>query len=132
VVDGGKRAITHWSVLERSRFKVPGGDGWVSLIECRLETGRTHQVRVHLSHLGHPLIGDTTYQRPLYKPRTQIPAGLREAVKGVDHQLLHARMLGFIHPVTGERVEYECEPPEDYAAVLDALGLSIQTRTPTR
>ncbi len=125
VVEGGKRAVTHWSVVSRAKFKVPGGDGWVSWIQCRLETGRTHQVRVHLSSLGHPLIGDTMYHRPLYKPRTQVPKEIREAVKQVDHELLHARMLGFAHPVTGERIEYQSDPPADYMAVLDSLGLSI-------
>jgi len=121
VVAGGKRAVTHWRVLERFRFKVPSGEGWVSLFECRLETGRTHQVRVHLSHLGHPLLGDPMYTRPSYKPRTQLPAGLREAVAGLDHQLLHAVSLGLEHPVTGERVACESEPPEDYQQVLSLL-----------
>lgn len=121
VVGGGKRAITHWSVVERMKFSVPGGDGWCSLIECRLETGRTHQVRVHLSHLGHPLLGDPMYTKPAYKPRTQVPSAIREALKPVDHQLLHAMELGFDHPVTGERIERSSTVPDDYAAVLDAL-----------
>ena len=121
VVGGGKRAITHWSVVERMRFSVPGGDGWCSWIECRLETGRTHQVRVHLSHLGHPLLGDPMYTKPAYKPRTQVPAAIRMALKPVDHQLLHAIELGFDHPVTGERIERSSSVPLDYAAVLEAL-----------
>ncbi len=121
VVPGGKRAVTHWRVVERFRFKVPGGEGWATWFECRLETGRTHQVRVHLSHLGHPLLGDPMYTRPSYKPRTQLPVGLREAVAGLDHQLLHAVSLGFVHPVTGERVACDSEPPEDYLRVLAAL-----------
>jgi len=121
VVGGGKRAITHWAVVERMKFSVPGGDGWCSLIECRLETGRTHQVRVHLGHLGHPLLGDPVYTKPSYKPRTQVPAAIREALKGVDHQLLHAVELGFDHPVTGARVERSSPVPNDYAAVLTAL-----------
>ncbi len=121
VVSGGKRAVTHWRVVERFRFKVPGGEGWVSWFECRLETGRTHQVRVHLSHLGHPLVGDPMYTRPTYKPRTQLPADLRDAVSELDHQLLHAVSLGFIHPVTGVRVERESDPPQDYQRVLKLL-----------
>jgi len=121
VVGGAKRAITHWKVLERFRFKVPGGDGWCSLIECRLETGRTHQVRVHLGHLGHPLVGDPMYTKPAYKPRTQVPAAIREALAPVDHQLLHAVELGFEHPVTGERIEQRRDVPDDYQRVLDAL-----------
>jgi 23S rRNA pseudouridine1911/1915/1917 synthase len=121
VVHGGKRAVTHWEVVERFRFKVPGGEAWVSWIACRLETGRTHQVRVHLSHLGHPLLGDPMYTKPSYKPRTQLPEGLRAVVGPLDHQLLHAVSLGLTHPLTGERVVRESAPPEDYQQVLAAL-----------
>ena len=121
VVSGGKRAVTHWEVIERFRFKVPSGEGWVTWIGCRLETGRTHQVRVHLSHLGHPLLGDPAYTKPSYRPRAHIPEHLRSVVGGLDHQLLHAVLLGVRHPVTGEHVERSSEPPADYQAVLAAL-----------
>ena len=121
VVHGGKRAVTHWEVIERFRFKVPGGEGWMSWIACRLETGRTHQVRVHLSHLGLPLVGDPMYTKPSYKPRTQLPDALRSVVHPLDHQLLHAVSLGLSHPVSGERVRRESAPPEDYQRVLDVL-----------
>lgn len=121
VVHGGKRAVTHWEVVERFRFKVPGGEGWMSWIACRLETGRTHQVRVHLSHLGHPLVGDPMYTKPSYKPRTQLPEALRAVVTPLDHQLLHAVSLGLTHPVSGERVSRDSEPPEDYQRVLAVL-----------
>jgi 23S rRNA pseudouridine1911/1915/1917 synthase len=124
VMPGGKHAVTHWRLLERARFKVPSGMGNLSLLECRLETGRTHQVRVHLSHLGHPIVGDTTYDRPVYKPRNYLPAGLREAVGAIDHPLLHARLLGFEHP-DGSRMQRESMLPDDYQAVLDAAGIAV-------
>jgi 23S rRNA pseudouridine1911/1915/1917 synthase len=119
VVNSGKRAVTHWRVIERARFKVAGGEGWVTWFECKLETGRTHQVRVHLSDLGHPLVGDPMYTRPSYKPRTQLPQALREAVAAIDHQLLHAVSLGLTHPVSGEHVACEQPLPADYQQVLD-------------
>ena len=116
----GKHAITHWRVLGESalRREGRGGGGVVSLVECRLETGRTHQIRVHLSHLQRPILGD-----PLYGGRRRLPGALAEAMAEVDHQLLHAWCLGFDHPTRGERVDFTTPVPEDYARVLDALGL---------
>lgn len=122
VVASGKRAVTHWRVLGSARLPAQGrGVGLaVSLLECRLETGRTHQVRVHLAHLGHPVLGD-----PVYGRKGAPPEALREALAGVDHQLLHARRLGFTHPVTGERASFESDPPTDFLAVLAASGLRL-------
>jgi 23S rRNA pseudouridine1911/1915/1917 synthase len=124
VMPGGKHAVTHWRLLERARFKVPSGMGNLSLLECRLETGRTHQVRVHLSHLGHPLVGDATYNRPVYKPRSHLPDGLREAVGAIDHPLLHARLLGFEHP-DGSHIERESMLPDHFRTVLEAAGIPV-------
>ena len=93
----GREAITHWTVLAR----YPG----YTHVECRLETGRTHQIRVHLAHLGHPLLGDTVY-------------GGKKPVPGLAGQCLHARRLRFVHPSTGEPVELECPLPEWFQDVL--------------
>ena len=96
----GRPAVTHWSVLARYR-------GFTH-VECRLETGRTHQIRVHLSSIGHPLLGDTVY-------------GSRKPWPGLAGQCLHARRLKFIHPSTGRPVELECPLPDWFQAVLRKL-----------
>jgi 23S rRNA pseudouridine1911/1915/1917 synthase len=105
VSDNGRRAVTHWKRLAVGKA--------ISLVECRLETGRTHQVRVHLHHLGHGVVGD-----PLYRPR-----GTPGSAPLVDHQLLHAFRLGFDHPATGERVTFETPPPADFLATLASLAI---------
>jgi 23S rRNA pseudouridine1911/1915/1917 synthase len=102
----GKKAVTHWVVRERL--------GRVTLLECRLETGRTHQVRVHLSEQGWPLVGD-----PVYAKGRAAPPELSAQLEGVDHQLLHAFRLAFTHPITGEALAFETEIPADYQGVLE-------------
>jgi len=108
----GKRAVTHW--------KVTGRYGQVSAVELRLETGRTHQIRVHLSEAGHPLLGD-----PVYGGAGRLPglkdAQLRALVKGLGRQALHARTLGFIHPVSGEYLEFSAPLPEDMQSIVEYL-----------
>ena len=96
----GRPAVTHWRVLAR----YPGH----THVECRLETGRTHQIRVHLASIGHPLLGDTVY-------------GSKKPYPGLAGQCLHARKLIFRHPRTGERVELECPLPDWFQGVLDKL-----------
>ena len=93
----GREAVTHWTVLAR----YPG----YTHVECRLETGRTHQIRVHLASIGHPLLGDTVY-------------GAKKPVPGLAGQCLHARRLRFVHPATGEPVELECPLPDWFQEVL--------------
>jgi 23S rRNA pseudouridine1911/1915/1917 synthase len=106
----GKHAITHYRTLERLDH--------CSLIECRLETGRTHQVRVHLASIGHALIGDPVYGRT--------PAALRPVIKalGFERQALHAARLGFIHPVTGNALSFASELPGDMRELIDQAGHS--------
>jgi len=108
----GRKAITHWKVLERL--------GPLSLVECKLETGRTHQIRVHLAEMGFPIVGD-----PLYIDNPRKAKALSEkhkelgaACAALDHQLLHAAVLGFIHPASKESVRFESEPPVDFQNVL--------------
>ncbi len=96
----GRRAVTHWEVLARY--------GGYTYLKCRLETGRTHQIRVHLAHLGHPLLGDVVY-------------GAKKPVPGLAGQCLHAKKLSFLHPRTGERITVECPLPDWFRAVLDRL-----------
>jgi 23S rRNA pseudouridine1911/1915/1917 synthase len=106
-VSGGRHAVTHWQVRER----LPGA----TLVEVQLETGRTHQIRVHWKDAGHPLVGDRTYGRP---PRD---ARLREVSRTLGRQALHAYLLGFCHPRTGQPVRVTSEPPADLQAALAAL-----------
>jgi 23S rRNA pseudouridine1911/1915/1917 synthase len=114
VRSGGRRAVTHWTRL--------GTAGTVSLLACTLETGRTHQVRVHLSEQGWPVLGDTMYARRGHKP----PATLRDLVDDTGSRpLLHAWILAFDHPRTSERTVLTAAPPPDFTAVLDALGLPV-------
>lgn len=96
----GREAVTHWTVLERF-------SGY-TYIQCRLETGRTHQIRVHLASIGHPLLGDIVY-------------GAKRPYPGLAGQCLHARRLSFVHPRTGERVTVESPLPDWFSQVLDKL-----------
>ena len=101
VVANGRPAITHWEVIARY--------GGYTHVRCRLETGRTHQIRVHMAHIGHPILGDTVY-------------GAKRAVPGLQGQCLHAVGLRFIHPRTGEVVECSCPLPEEFREVLRKLA----------
>ena len=100
VVPTGRRAVTHWEVIAR----YPG----VTHLRCRLETGRTHQIRVHMAYIGHPILGDTVY-------------GAKKPVPGLTGQCLHATGLRFIHPRTGEPVELHCPLPPEFTAMLQKL-----------
>ena len=110
----GKRAVTHWRVLERF--------GYVTLVECRLETGRTHQIRVHMSHIGHPLFADERYGGMEIRKGT-IYAKYRQFIRNCfeicPRQALHARTLGFVHPTTGKTLRFESRLPDDMVMLLD-------------
>ena len=112
VRDDGKDAVTHYRLRERFRAH--------TALECRLETGRTHQIRVHMAHLKHPIVGD-----PLYGGSLRLPKGASDeliaALRGFKRQALHAEVLAFAHPVTGEAIRCEAPLPEDMRALMAAL-----------
>jgi 23S rRNA pseudouridine1911/1915/1917 synthase len=119
----GREAITHWRLIEKfgaDRDKKP----LASLIGCRLETGRTHQIRVHMAHIGHPLLADSVYGGGFFTKAKQLPEEAQKALKALGRQALHARALGFGHPVTKEALLFESEPPEDFAGLVEALRRS--------
>ena len=101
----GKEAVTHYRVLERF--------GRYTFIEAQLETGRTHQIRVHMAYIKHPLLGDALY-------------GPEKNRAGASRQMLHAQTLGFVHPTSGEEMVFECEPPEDFGKVLGLLRSGVR------
>lgn len=112
VRDGGRPAVTHYRVREKYRAH--------ALLQCVLESGRTHQIRVHMAHAGWPLVGDPLYGNGLRLPRGAAPR-LAELLRGFKRQALHAEHLAFAHPVTGEALAFDAEPPQDFLDLLDAL-----------
>ncbi len=112
VRDGGREAITH--------FRVARGFQGLALLDIRLETGRTHQIRVHLAHLGHPVVGDPAYGGRARSP-AGAPASVRDAVRGFGRQALHARALRLRHPTRGISLHWKAEEPEDFRRLLALL-----------
>ncbi len=118
VVASGKPARTHVDIVERF--------GSVTLLRCRLETGRTHQIRVHLAAIGHPLVGD-----PTYRGRRAIGVTVPDVVRAFPRQALHAQRLGLVHPVTRAAMQWEAALPADFASLVAALRECDRTeRTP--
>ncbi|MEQ9691389.1 MAG: RluA family pseudouridine synthase [Bauldia litoralis] len=116
---GGRHAITHFAVAER--YGAAGKPPIASLIECRLETGRTHQIRVHLASIAHPVIGDRGYGAGFATKAARLPEPARSVVSAFPRQALHAFRLGFEHPATHEALHFERPPPADMIALTDAL-----------
>jgi 23S rRNA pseudouridine1911/1915/1917 synthase len=119
---GAREARSHYRVVEE--YAQPRARPFASWIEVTLETGRTHQVRVHLTGLGHSLLGDPAYGTPGERATKwlALPGAIREAVEAMPGQALHARVLGFKHPLTGEPLRFEAEPPPAFARLREALG----------
>lgn len=113
---GGRYALTRYRTV-----RVLAG-GLASLLECRLETGRTHQIRVHMAEAGHPLIGDPLYGRTRTKSLAKLSGEARDFVTGFSRQALHAVSLGFTHPVSGEWKMFESAPPEDIERLIMSLS----------
>jgi len=124
----GREAVTHWRV-ERVFSDARGARA--SLLRCRLETGRTHQIRVHMAHIGHPVMGDPTYAAGFRTKAEQLSSAARRALDELGRQALHATLLGFRHPITGESLRFESAPPPAMArllAALDACASAAQER----
>ncbi|MGE0500880.1 MAG: RluA family pseudouridine synthase [Rhizobiaceae bacterium] len=110
-----RHAVTHWRVEERF------GTDVAALVECRLETGRTHQIRVHMAHLGHPVVGDPDYATGFRTKANRLPEPLRSRVSAFPRQALHARLLAFRHPRTGRPMRFETPLPADMQALVDGF-----------
>jgi 23S rRNA pseudouridine1911/1915/1917 synthase len=120
----GKPAVTHYKVMERY--------GYVTLVECVLETGRTHQIRAHMKHIGHPLFCDERYggcEIRRGERTASYKAYIQNCFKLCPRQVLHARTLGFVHPTTGQQMDFTSEWPEDMAAVIDKWRNYIKFKT---
>jgi 23S rRNA pseudouridine1911/1915/1917 synthase len=116
----GRTAISHWEVLER--YRGINGEPVASLLACRLETGRTHQLRVHLAAIGHPLLGDAVYGPGFKTKANQLSPAAQDALKALGRQALHAYMLAIEHPLGGNVLEFRSELPGDVLRLKHSLG----------
>ncbi|MFO0987649.1 MAG: RluA family pseudouridine synthase [Alphaproteobacteria bacterium] len=114
VARGGKAAATRYRTLRTFGQAA-------ALVECRLETGRTHQIRVHMTHIGHPLVGDPVYGRARHRAAPELTPAARRMLDGFRRQALHAAVLGFDHPANGRRLRFEASLPSDFTNLLNGL-----------
>ena len=113
----GKRAITNYKTIEIfENDKTPT----LSLVECKLETGRTHQIRVHMTHMGNSIVGDNKYKKK-YKKLKNVEVGLDSLLSKLDRQFLHAKTLGFMHPVKNKKMIFSCNLPIELESILKRL-----------
>ena len=113
----GKKAITNYKTLEIfENDKTPT----LSLVECKLETGRTHQIRVHMSHKGNNILGDATYKKK-FKKFKKIDIDLENSILNLNRQFLHAKTLGFNHPINGKKIEFSSFLPQELENILKML-----------
>ena len=118
--DRGREAITHYELAEE--FAGSDGKPVCSQVFCRLETGRTHQIRVHMTHIGHPLLGDALYGSGFKTKAAHLPPAAQAALRALNRQALHAAVLGFEHPGSGEVLRFESELPAEMQLLKQALG----------
>ena len=111
----GRHAVTHWRLIESFA-------GEASLVSCRLETGRTHQIRVHMAHIGHPVLGDPLYAAGFKSKAARLPAAAKACLDSLSRQALHAAELGFPHPVTGIQISFKSVLPRELQRLRDALA----------
>ena len=115
-----RHAVTHYETREAFGEQLRGGPV-AALVECRLETGRTHQIRVHMAHIGHPLVGDRDYGAGFLSKAGALPEPARSVAQAFPRQALHAWLLAFRHPVSGVPLRFEALPPDDFSGLLDAF-----------
>jgi len=122
--EGGRHAVTHWvrqGGVRHGGFLNDSGKVVASEVECVLETGRTHQIRVHMAHIGHPLLGDLVYGAGFKASARNLPAKAQKVLAKFERQALHAYKLGFEHPVTGEKMIFTADLPKDLNALINSL-----------
>jgi 23S rRNA pseudouridine1911/1915/1917 synthase len=130
VREGGRPAVTHWQVLER--FAGPDGKPVASLLACTLETGRTHQIRVHLAHIGYPILGDAAYGTGFKTKASRLGPQARAALEGLGRQALHAYLLAIKHPLNAKSLRFHAELPGDLRRLRGALTAESRNQEPHR